>query len=53
MLARITSLTGIGDGIMSMATMLLTGVVVDHFSYVPVFIAAGLLPFPALTSFFC
>lgn len=52
MLARITSLTGIGDGIMSMATMLLTGVVVDHFSYVPVFIAAGLLPFLALTSFF-
>jgi ACS family hexuronate transporter-like MFS transporter len=52
MLARITSLTGIGDGIMSMVTMLLTGVVVDHFSYVPVFIAAGLLPFLALSSFF-
>ncbi len=52
MLARITSLTGIGDGIMSMGTMLLTGVVVDHFSYVPVFIAAGLLPFLALSSFF-
>lgn len=52
MLARITSLTGIGDGIMSMATMLLTGIVVDHFSYVPVFIAAGLLPFLALGSFF-
>lgn len=52
MLARITSLTGIGDGVMSMATMLLTGIVVDHFSYFPVFIAAGLLPFLALGSFF-
>jgi ACS family hexuronate transporter-like MFS transporter len=52
MLARITSLTGIGDGVMSMATMLLTGIVVDRFSYVPVFIAAGLLPFLALSSFF-
>jgi len=51
-LARITSLTGIGDGVMSMATMLLTGIVVDRFSYVPVFIAAGLLPFLALSSFF-
>lgn len=52
MLARITSLTGIGDGVMSMTTMLLTGIVVDHFSYVPVFIAAGVLPFLALGSFF-
>lgn len=52
MLARITSLTGIGDGVMSMASMFLTGVVVDHYSYLPVFIAAGLLPFLALGSFF-
>jgi len=52
MLARIVSLTGIGDGIMSMVTMLLTGIVVDHFSYLPVFIAAGLLPFLALAAFF-
>jgi ACS family hexuronate transporter-like MFS transporter len=52
MLGRITSLTGIGDGIMSMTAMLLTGMVVDHFSYVPVFIAVGLLPFLALSAFF-
>lgn len=51
-LGRITSLTGIGDGIMSMVAMLLTGIAVDHFSYVPVFIAAGLLPFLALGAFF-
>lgn len=52
MLARITSLTGIGDGIMSMLSMLFTGIVVDHFSFLPVFIAAGFLPFLALGSFF-
>jgi ACS family hexuronate transporter-like MFS transporter len=52
MLGRIASLTGIGDGVMSMIIMLLTGIVVDHFSYVPVFIAAGLLPLLALTAFF-
>ena len=52
MLGRITSLTGIGDGLMSMTAMLLTGIVVDHFSYVPVFIAVGLLPFLALSAFF-
>jgi ACS family hexuronate transporter-like MFS transporter len=51
-LGRITSLTGIGDGVMSMIVMLLTGIVVDHFSYVPVFIAAGVLPFLALAAFF-
>ena len=51
-LARIVSLTGIGDGVMSMVTMLLTGIVVDHFSYLPVFIAAGILPFLALAAFF-
>ncbi len=51
-LARITSLTGIGDGIMSMATMLLTGIMVDRFSYSPVFLAVGALPFFALGAFF-
>ncbi len=43
-LARVTGLSGVGDGVMSMIMMLATGVVVDRFSYVPVFIAAGLLP---------
>lgn len=51
-LARIASLTGTGDGITSMTLMLLTGIVVDHFSYTPVFLAVGLLPFLALSSFF-
>lgn len=51
-LARMTSMTGIGDGVMSMMSMLFTGIIVDRFSYLPVFVAAGLLPFLALASFF-
>jgi ACS family hexuronate transporter-like MFS transporter len=43
-LARITGVTGVGEGVMNMTLMVATGVVVDHFSYLPVFVAAGLLP---------
>ena len=43
-LARVAGFTGVGEGIMNMTLMLATGVVVDRFSYLPVFIAAGLLP---------
>jgi ACS family hexuronate transporter-like MFS transporter len=49
-LARVGGLTGVGDGLMSMTMMLLTGVVVDHFSYLPVFVAAGLFPLAAFTA---
>jgi len=35
---------------MSMLMMLLTGVVVDRFSYLPVFLAAGLLPLLSLSA---
>jgi hypothetical protein len=35
-----------------MTFMLATGIVVDHFSYLPVFIAAGLLPALAVVSIF-
>jgi hypothetical protein len=35
---------------MSMLMMLATGLVVDRFSYLPVFVAAGLLPLASLTS---
>lgn len=51
-LARVVSLTGIGDGVVSMTTMLLTGIVVDRFSYLPVFLAAGLLPLLSVAAFF-
>jgi ACS family hexuronate transporter-like MFS transporter len=52
MLARVTGLTGVGDNLMSMAAMFLTGVVVDRFSYTPVFLAAGILPLLGLAAFF-
>ena len=43
-LARVAGITGVGEGVMNMILMLATGIVVDHFSYLPVFIAAGVLP---------
>ena len=49
-LARVSSLTGVGDGAMSMTMMFLVGVVVDRFSYLPVFIGAGVLPVLSLAS---
>jgi ACS family hexuronate transporter-like MFS transporter len=51
-LARLAGLTGAGEGVMNMILMLATGVVVDHFSYLPVFLAAGLMPFLALVALF-
>jgi ACS family hexuronate transporter-like MFS transporter len=50
-LARVSGLTGVGDSGVSMVVMLLTGVVVDHFSYYPVFIAAGVFPLVSLIAF--
>lgn len=41
---RLTGLTGIGDNIMSMILMLITGMVVDRFSYLPIFITVGVIP---------
>lgn len=41
---RVTALTGIGDNIMSIILMVTTGIVLDHFSYLPVFVGATLLP---------
>jgi len=52
MLARIAGMTGVGDGILSMAAMLLTGIVVQHYSYLPVFITVGLMPVLATLSLF-
>jgi len=41
---RVTSLTGVGDNLMSMTLMLTTGIVLDRFSYLPVFLVAGAIP---------
>jgi ACS family hexuronate transporter-like MFS transporter len=43
-LARVTGLTGIGEGVLNVAVTLTTGIVVDRFSYAPVFAGAGLMP---------
>jgi ACS family hexuronate transporter-like MFS transporter len=52
MLARVSGLTGVGDNVMSMIAMFLTGVVVDRFSYTPVFIAAAIMPAVGLAAFY-
>lgn len=41
---RVAAITGVGDNIMSMLLMLATGVVLDRFSYLPVFTVAGIIP---------
>jgi ACS family hexuronate transporter-like MFS transporter len=41
---RVTALTGVGDNLMSMLLMLSTGIVLDHSSYLPIFVMAGILP---------
>jgi ACS family hexuronate transporter-like MFS transporter len=51
-LAGVTGLTGLCEGVVNMALTLVTGVVVDRFSYLPVFGAAGLMPALAVLSLF-
>ncbi|MCC6591211.1 MAG: MFS transporter [Bryobacterales bacterium] len=43
-LAGVTGLTGLAEGCTNMTLTLVTGAVVDRYSYLPVFLAAGLLP---------
>jgi ACS family hexuronate transporter-like MFS transporter len=51
-LARLTGLTGAGEGMVNMVLMVAVGAVVDRYSYGPVFVAAGLMPLLALGSVF-
>jgi ACS family hexuronate transporter-like MFS transporter len=51
-LARIAGITGAGEGVMNMVLMLATGVIVDRFSYLPVFAAAGLMPLLGVAALF-
>jgi len=48
---RVNGIAGAGDSGAGVITMLLTGIVVDHWSYLPVLIAAGVLPILALGAF--
>jgi len=46
--ASVSGLSGTGAALGGMLFTLMIGKVVDHFSYLPVFLAAGLLPLVAL-----
>ena len=46
--ARVTSMTGVGEGLVNMGMSLATGFLVDHFSFLPVFMAAAALPVAAV-----
>jgi ACS family hexuronate transporter-like MFS transporter len=50
--ARVTSMTGFGEGLVNMGMSLSTGFLVDHFSFVPVFMTAAALPVAALWGLF-
>jgi MFS transporter, ACS family, hexuronate transporter len=50
--ATVNGIGGVADSGMGMITMLLTGIVIDHFSYFPVFVAAGILPILSVLSIF-
>lgn len=51
-LARVTGLAGAFEGLINISVTLATGIVVDRFSYYPVFLAAGLMPQVALVALF-
>ncbi|MEO8027869.1 MAG: MFS transporter [Bryobacteraceae bacterium] len=51
-LARVAGVTGVGEGCVNMAVTLATGALIDNFSYLPVFIAAGCLPALAASMLF-
>ncbi|MBI3208623.1 MAG: MFS transporter [Candidatus Solibacter usitatus] len=51
-MARMTGLAGMCEGVVNIAVTLATGRVVDSFGYVPVFAAAGVMPMIALASLF-
>ncbi|MBL8219727.1 MAG: MFS transporter [Bryobacterales bacterium] len=51
-LARLTGLTGMCEGVVNITVTLATGMVVDRFGYLPVFIAVGLMPAIAISGLF-
>jgi ACS family hexuronate transporter-like MFS transporter len=51
-LAAVTGLTGLCEGVVNMALTLATGRVVDQFGYLPVFAAAAALPWFAVAALF-
>ncbi len=51
-LARVTGVTGVGEGVIDMAMTLLTGIVIQRFSWFPVFAVASLMPLGALAGLY-
>jgi ACS family hexuronate transporter-like MFS transporter len=49
--ARVTGIAGMGEGCTNMLLTLATGRVVDRYSYLPVFLVAGLLPLAGVGAF--
>ncbi|MGA2115945.1 MAG: MFS transporter [Bryobacteraceae bacterium] len=49
---RVNGIAGFGDSLSTLVATLLTGIVVEHYSYTPVFLAAGCLPLLAMASVF-
>ena len=49
---RVNGIAGFGDSSSTLIAVLLTGAIVDRYSYTPVFIGAGLLPLLAMASVF-
>jgi ACS family hexuronate transporter-like MFS transporter len=49
---RVNGIAGFGDSSSTLLAMLLTGAIVDRYSYTPVFIGAGVLPLLAMASVF-
>ena len=51
-MGRVNGIAGFGDSAATLVAVLLTGAVVDRYSYTPVFIGAGVLPLMAMASVF-
>ncbi|MFN7935210.1 MAG: MFS transporter [Bryobacteraceae bacterium] len=51
-LARLTGLTGMCEGVVNITVTLATGIIVDKFGYLPIFIAVGLMPAIAISGLF-
>ena len=52
LVGRVNGIAGFGDSAATLVAVLLTGAVVDRYSYTPVFIGAGVLPLMAMASVF-
>jgi len=51
-LARVTGLTGMGEGVVNMGLTIATGMVVDHYGFGPVFVGAGVMPLASILALF-